>query len=68
MIKSDLMCLARALLDGTEFGLLIPVAHFSKQIYPGLGIPFLLGVREKEPFFSSQRYHILSINSFMRFR
>lgn len=30
--------------------LLIPVAHFSKEIYSGFGIPFLLKVREGEPF------------------
>lgn len=30
--------------------LLIPVAHFSKEVYSGFGIPFLLKVREGEPF------------------
>ncbi|XP_046460027.1 ubiquitin carboxyl-terminal hydrolase 7-like isoform X1 [Daphnia pulex] len=39
--------------DELEIGddeLLIPVAHFSKEIYSGFGIPFLLKVREAEPF------------------
>lgn len=39
--------------DELEIGddeLLIPVAHFSKEIYSGFGIPFLLKVREGEPF------------------
>ena len=39
--------------DEMEIGddeLLIPVAHFSKEIYSGFGIPFLLKVREGEPF------------------
>ena len=39
--------------DELEIGddeLLIPVAHFSKEIYSGFGIPFLLKVREGELF------------------
>lgn len=39
--------------DELEIGddeLLIPVAHFSKEIYSGFGIPFLLKVKEGEPF------------------
>ena len=37
-------------LEVAEDELLIPVAHFSKEIYSGFGIPFLVKVREGEPF------------------
>jgi len=56
--------------------LLIPVAHFSKEIYSGFGIPFLLKAKEGElfsqvkgkdilpPSLAPSLYHPLSFNIF----